>query len=99
MAWYLLTRMDAMLVSVELSNGDEVVLLFDDRNEALAVGTVIDRESPVDPLGIVELAVPGHQVGKSIAEYTGIRSDLRKLKPLLPDDPLHRHLVRAILRR
>jgi hypothetical protein len=97
--WYLLTRLDGSLVTVELHNGDEIVLIFDDRDEAVAVGTVMDAESGVDPVGLVTVEQDGAIVARTIAEYARIRSDLRALKPLLPGDPLHAHLVRAVLRR
>ncbi len=103
MPWYLLTRMDASLVTVDLDNDDQVVLVFDDYEEAVLVGTVVDGESPVDPVGVATFGDPeqldGEVIRSALVDYAALRPDLRRLKPLLPGDDLHAHLVRLILRR
>lgn len=103
MAWYLLTRMDASLVTVDLDSDDQIVLVFDDYEEAVLVGSVVDGESPVDPVGIATFGDPeqldGEVIRSALVDYVGIRPDLRRLKPLLPGDELHGYLVRLILRR
>lgn len=109
MAWYLLTRLDASLVTVDLANDDQIVLVFDDYDEAVRVGTVIDGESPVDPVGIATFGaseegleappLDGEQLRTALKDYAAMRPDLKCLKPLLPGDDLHGALVRMILRR
>lgn len=88
---------DGSLVSVDLSNDVRVVLVFDDIDQASAVGERIAGLSPGRDLQMLEMDTSADDLHYALSTYADMRSDLSALTPALPGDPVFEGIVRGLL--
>ena len=98
---HLLTWDAAELVSLDLADGTRVVLLFDDRDDALAVGRAVAREAAGSGrrVEVVPLEATPAELAATLRPFIEARADLAGVELVGPDDPRHRELVKRALGR
>ena len=96
MSWFVLMWHGHGLVSVELDDGRELILVFDDSELALRCGEAIAAAEGLRYTQVVSLEGPRSTVRERLATLA-MEGALDKMVILFPGDALHDTLVSQIL--